>query len=376
MVAENRDDGDARPARTRPRARPPARGARASSGLLRAGRGRRGRRSPQSSARCALGAARPHECLRLRRRGSALSRRQRYPQPRPHELRFAAPCGGYTARMPSKSTPTEITELVETMKRAGAALRDAGVPVMLGGGLAAWARGGPPTDHDVDFFLRPEDAERALEALEAAGFRPEQPPEHWLLKAHDGDVLVDLIFQPAGGAVDGAHFERATQMEVLGQSMLVASVDDVLVDEAARADGAGAGLPGGACARPRAPRADRLGLRPRAVRGLALRPGVLHARRRSWDRRRAVGPHRFPKRCSSASAELCLAEADDLLLERVVPVAVARPSVPVVRAELAAVALVVDHRVVELGRVLDLVLRSVDEDLLFIVMNVADDAGR
>ena len=131
--------------------------------------------------------------------------------------------------MPSKSTPTEISELVETMKRAGAALRDAGIPVMLGGGLAAWARGGPPTDHDVDFFLRPEDAERALEALEAAGFRPEQPPEHWLLKAHDGDVLVDLIFQPAGGAVDGAHFERATQMEVLGQSMLVASVDDVLV---------------------------------------------------------------------------------------------------------------------------------------------------
>ena len=25
---------------------------------------------------------------------------------------------------------------------------------MLGGGLAAWARGGPPTEHDVDFFVR------------------------------------------------------------------------------------------------------------------------------------------------------------------------------------------------------------------------------
>jgi hypothetical protein len=25
---------------------------------------------------------------------------------------------------------------------------------MLGGGLAIWARGGPPTDHDVDFFVR------------------------------------------------------------------------------------------------------------------------------------------------------------------------------------------------------------------------------
>ena len=42
---------------------------------------------------------------------------------------------------------------------------------MLGGGLAAWARGGPPTEHDVDFFVRHEDAERALEALVEAGMR-------------------------------------------------------------------------------------------------------------------------------------------------------------------------------------------------------------
>ncbi len=115
------------------------------------------------------------------------------------------------------------------MKRAGAALRDAGIPFMLGGGLAAWARGGPPTDHDVDFFVGEEDAERALEALVDAGLSPEQPPEQWLLKAHDGDVLVDLIFRPAGGAIEPAHFERATEMEVLGQTLLVASVDDVLV---------------------------------------------------------------------------------------------------------------------------------------------------
>jgi len=49
------------------------------------------------------------------------------------------------------------------MKRAAAALRDADIPSMLGGGLAAWARGGPRSDNDVDFFVR--EAERALEAL-------------------------------------------------------------------------------------------------------------------------------------------------------------------------------------------------------------------
>ena len=58
---------------------------------------------------------------------------------------------------PSESFP----ELIETMKKAGAAFDAAGVPVLLGGGLAAWARGGPPTDHDVDFFLREEHAEAA-----------------------------------------------------------------------------------------------------------------------------------------------------------------------------------------------------------------------
>jgi hypothetical protein len=119
-------------------------------------------------------------------------------------------------------------ELVETMKRSAATLRDAKVPVLLGGGLASWARGGPPTDHDVDFLVRERDVERAEEALAAAGFRLERPPEGWLVKAWDGDVLVDLIFHPAGGAVGDEHFERATTLEVAAQPLPVASVEDVL----------------------------------------------------------------------------------------------------------------------------------------------------
>ena len=119
-------------------------------------------------------------------------------------------------------------ELVETMKRSAATLRDAKVPFLLGGGLASWARGGPPTDHDVDFLVRERDVERAEEALAAAGFRLERPPEGWLVKAWDGDVLVDLIFHPAGGAVGDEHFERATTLEVAAQPLPVASVEDVL----------------------------------------------------------------------------------------------------------------------------------------------------
>jgi len=100
---------------------------------------------------------------------------------------------------------------------------------MLGGGLAIWARGGPPTDHDVDFYVREEDATRGLEALVAAGMPEDRPPEDWLYKAWDGDNLVDLIFRPAGGAVGDPHFERATAIEVNALRLLVASIDDVLV---------------------------------------------------------------------------------------------------------------------------------------------------
>jgi hypothetical protein len=118
--------------------------------------------------------------------------------------------------------------VLETMKRSSAALRDAGVPFLLGGGLAAWARGGPPTEHDVDLLVRERDVERALAALGRVGFRLEQPPEEWLVKAWDGDILVDLIFRPYGGPIDDSHVERAARLEVAAQELLVAAIEDVL----------------------------------------------------------------------------------------------------------------------------------------------------
>jgi hypothetical protein len=129
----------------------------------------------------------------------------------------------------TSSTRENLGQLVTTMKHAAAALRDAEIDFMLGGGLAIWARGGPPTDHDVDFFVREEDADRALEALAAIGLHTENPPEEWLYKAHDGAVLVDLIFRPAGGEIGDEHFARATELEVGSQTVLVASIDDVMV---------------------------------------------------------------------------------------------------------------------------------------------------
>jgi predicted nucleotidyltransferase len=125
----------------------------------------------------------------------------------------------------------DFERLLAAMKKAGGALNEAGVPFVLGGGLAAWARGAPKTEHDVDFLVKPDDAEAAQQALAHAGMRTEKPPEGWLLKAYDDDVLIDLIFDPQDGPIDDGVFERAEELEVHAMRMKVASLEDVLVQK-------------------------------------------------------------------------------------------------------------------------------------------------
>src|SRR5437764_14555983 len=114
----------------------------------------------------------------------------------PEFNRLAAAAAGYGGLVDENDVSFE--SLLDTLKRASGALREAEVPFVLGGGVAVWAHGGPETEHDLDFFVKPEDSERALEVLAAAGFRPEQPPEGWLYKACDGAVPVDLNLDPSG----------------------------------------------------------------------------------------------------------------------------------------------------------------------------------
>ena len=122
-----------------------------------------------------------------------------------------------------------FSELVDTMKRAAGALREAEVPFLLAGGIACWARGGPETDHDVDFLVKPDDAERALDALASAGMRAERPPEGWLFKAWADETFIDLIFETSEGPVGDEHFERGENREVHAVRMRIASLEDILV---------------------------------------------------------------------------------------------------------------------------------------------------
>jgi predicted nucleotidyltransferase len=116
-----------------------------------------------------------------------------------------------------------------SLKRVAGILREHEIPFLLGGGLAAWARGGPESGHDLDLMLKQPDAERALEALEEAGLQTERPPEGWLYKAYDGDLMIDLIFEPSGQPIDDEVFARAEELNVSAVPMQVISLEDLFV---------------------------------------------------------------------------------------------------------------------------------------------------
>ena len=137
-----------------------------------------------------------------------------------------APKGGMAENL-GKSEVAE--ELTDSLKRAAAALQEQGVPFLLGGGLGCWARGGPPSSNDIDLMLKREDAERAQEALAEAGMRPATPPEQWLLKAYDGDILVDLIFEPSGMRIDDEVIARGEDLSVMAMQIRVMDLNDILI---------------------------------------------------------------------------------------------------------------------------------------------------
>ncbi len=130
--------------------------------------------------------------------------------------------------MPDTSDDHPFGVIEATLKKAVAAFEAASIPFLLGGSLAAWARGGPESRKDLDFMIKPEDAERALDALCGAGMRPERPPEPWLLKAWDDDVMVDLIHHPEGLEITDEVISRGEKVSVFGVEPRVMALEDVM----------------------------------------------------------------------------------------------------------------------------------------------------
>ena len=126
--------------------------------------------------------------------------------------------------------PHRVDEgLATTLKRVASVLKQAEIPFALGGSFAVYAHGGHSSDHDVDFLIREQDKERALEELAAVGFSVEQPPEDWLVKVFDDGRMVDLIYRPIESPVTDATLADTVMRPVEAISMPVLSATQLMV---------------------------------------------------------------------------------------------------------------------------------------------------
>jgi predicted nucleotidyltransferase len=112
-----------------------------------------------------------------------------------------------------------------------------GLPYAVMGGIAASALGRDRWTHDVDLFVRRQDARSLLRRYDEAGFDVEERDEAWLFKAWRDQVMIDLIFEVGADAADPIDFDeemRARVREVVfeGVRMPVLSPEDLVVIKA------------------------------------------------------------------------------------------------------------------------------------------------
>jgi Uncharacterised nucleotidyltransferase len=120
-----------------------------------------------------------------------------------------------------------VEAIAPSLKKGVSTLLEAKVPFLVGGSLALWARGGPAYVGDLDLVVKPEDADRAVDALLAAGFERQPAPEEWLHKIRDGDTDIDVIFGPTGIAVTDDVIARGDELDVLGMAMPLMALEDI-----------------------------------------------------------------------------------------------------------------------------------------------------
>lgn len=121
----------------------------------------------------------------------------------------------------------------EILGEAVSTLEDAGVLFLLMGGLASATHGRPRWTHDIDLFLRPQDAAPALEALKAKGFDTQQTYPDWLFKGVKKGVLVDLIFRTSGDIyLDEQMIERSREEQIDSIKVRMISPEDLLIIKA------------------------------------------------------------------------------------------------------------------------------------------------
>lgn len=108
-------------------------------------------------------------------------------------------------------------------------LTDAGIPNLVGGGIAVWAYGRRRYTKDIDLFIPARIPLLAMDALGKHGFHTRDTDASWLYKAIKEDVLIDLIVWTTGNIrVSDATFERARTVQIDGFAFTLMGPEDVL----------------------------------------------------------------------------------------------------------------------------------------------------
>ena len=91
-----------------------------------------------------------------------------------------------------------LPSIVSTLFAAIESIESKGIHYALIGGIAVKELGRPRVTHDIDIFVKPDDADYILEILKENGFETERRDPFWLYKAWRDEVLVDVIFRSCG----------------------------------------------------------------------------------------------------------------------------------------------------------------------------------
>lgn len=131
----------------------------------------------------------------------------------------------------SRDVPEDL--FLDVLDASTAALDASAVPYAILGGIASSALGRYRWTHDVDVFVRVEDADLALAALAAVGFSIQRTNPHWLYKALRDEVLVDILFRAQGDLTyDADMIARTRRVEFKGRRVRVLAPEDLLVIKA------------------------------------------------------------------------------------------------------------------------------------------------
>jgi len=146
------------------------------------------------------------------------------------------------------------------------------------GGIAATILGGQRYTHDIDVFVKPEQADRALECLANNGFDTTKTDPRWLYKGFKHNVMVDLIFKSSGPVwLDDEMYRRTGVARFNGTCVRTLAPEDLFVIKALVLN------------------EHSLGLDDHCMRHLNDLLGLLRVSEMDWDyliRRARLGPRR------------------------------------------------------------------------------------